>query len=697
MNYSINFTQNFKDDLALLSKPVLSKVNRYVQQIVENPYSRDLHRKALQQRAHTYRARLNPDYRMLYRVNDSAQVVIFYAVGRRNNIYDKIHSSDKKLDESQNNMILESLQGNQNPTEKQNEDEAYVELNDELEIEPVSWISKDDLYSLHIPFQYQEQVLRTNSVDELDQLSIPDKYKLIIIDYWTNPASTHIGKLYSLETNQSFESILQQPLSKFLIQLDPAQQTALKKIKDDGPYLIKGGAGTGKSLVGLYYIRNQLQNFDLKHLGIITFTHTLADVNREIIYSIIESKHQNRITCLPLDKKAAKLAKLAWPELQKPIGASDLSRLLSTEILPKLPAGAFERKLVERLSVSYLAQEFEQMITGYGITEKEEYFELQRKGREVRLRKDDRSAVWNLYCQLRKVCKRSNIETFEGCRLLALNYLKENPDYNRYDVLFVDEAQDFSKVGRQLCLELVKDSTKLILASDLGQSIYGTPPSWRQSDIRFDFQKRRPISLSRSYRSTIQLHNAIESLRVDIDEDDDQTDASIPAFTGPPPIWIDAALTEHPKIVANQIQDRIVNQSIQPGLICILIRENEPMKIYQNELHQLGIPSVIADSNTVFSVDEQAVRILTVHRSKGLEFPIVFVPELSETSYPPKRILDQTTDRKQKQELLQKERRLLYVALSRASQQLTILVDSDSPNRFTELLNRDTHWQYYQF
>ena len=59
---------------------------------------------------------------------------------------------------------------------------------------------------------------------------------------------------------------------------------------------------------------------------------------------------------------------------------------------------------------------------------------------------------------------------------------------------------------------------------------------------------------------------------------------------------------------------------------------------------------------------------MTIHSSKGLEFPIVFVPGLSENFFPARKAEDERQ--------LEEERRLAYVAYTRAKDAL-FLTDSD--------------------
>lgn len=59
-------------------------------------------------------------------------------------------------------------------------------------------------------------------------------------------------------------------------------------------------------------------------------------------------------------------------------------------------------------------------------------------------------------------------------------------------------------------------------------------------------------------------------------------------------------------------------------------------------------------------VEQDAVRLMTVHSAKGLEFPYIFICGLEEGLFPHERLDDATIDEEE-------ERRLFYVALTRAS------------------------------
>ena len=63
------------------------------------------------------------------------------------------------------------------------------------------------------------------------------------------------------------------------------------------------------------------------------------------------------------------------------------------------------------------------------------------------------------------------------------------------------------------------------------------------------------------------------------------------------------------------------------------------------------------------SEDLDAVRIMTIHKSKGLEFPVVFLTGMEDGVFPHQRALGSATE-------LEEERRLAYVGITRAMQKL---------------------------
>jgi len=90
--------------------------------------------------------------------------------------------------------------------------------------------------------------------------------------------------------------------------------------------------------------------------------------------------------------------------------------------------------------------------------------------------------------------------------------------------------------------------------------------------------------------------------------------------------------------------------------------------------------------------DDDSVQIMTMHKSKGKEFPVVFIPEIvdrrfphdyrSRKYFPPGDLIKgDDKERHSKEKHIQEEKRLLYVAMSRAQNQLFVL----APKRYGDV------------
>ena len=92
---------------------------------------------------------------------------------------------------------------------------------------------------------------------------------------------------------------------------------------------------------------------------------------------------------------------------------------------------------------------------------------------------------------------------------------------------------------------------------------------------------------------------------------------------------------------------------------------------YDNESPEEGILNFLADAALQSDQDEmqdekKAVRLMTVHASKGLEFDIVFASGLEDGLFPHQKVNEGDVSLEEKEE----ERRLFYVALTRARKKI---------------------------
>lgn len=706
MSYEIAFTRGFKEGLEVLPRDLYPIVNRQVSSIAENPYASDNNRTRMKNAPHSFRARIGIHVRMLYRVFNDAKQVLFLGIGPRSSIYDRESGRPTPLSDDDRNQLLNTIRGEAAPRSKAPGNATPVQpkiVELPVEIEELQWICDDELFLLQIPQESWAAVIEAGSIEALQRAPLDSRLKVRIEDYWTNPKQSQVEKLYALSPGQGVEAIAQRPLSEFLIMLDPEQRAALSRIKTQGPYLLKGSAGTGKSLVGLYHIRDlivarageSLYDTQAARYGVVTYTNTLVDANGSLLRAITPQTAHPGIDCTTLDKIAYRLAKLALGATPNALNIEGIAQFLREHVSASLPQGSPQLDVIQRLGPEFVAAEIEHTIIGNDLKQAEDYLQIVRRGRKRGLRREERESIWKIYQDLMAVFANKKVQTFEQWRVLALEYLRQHPEHPRFTAMFVDEAQDFSKVARQLCLELIANPRNLLLAADTGQSIYTNPPSWKQCDARFNFQARRPIQLSRSYRATWQIGQAITGLRSDPGDEDDRSSNAAPVFSGPKPIWIDAQLQNHPErvgeLVARLVHDG--SRPVQPGLIAIIVRESSRCAVYVRQLRSLGIKCAQVEKGAPLKVDQQHVHVITAHSSKGLGFPIVIVPDVSAIYYPARHLLSRIADDEEREDFLAMEQRLLYVALSRASHQLYMLADTVDRSSFLDKLDANRDWR----
>lgn len=102
--------------------------------------------------------------------------------------------------------------------------------------------------------------------------------------------------------------------------------------------------------------------------------------------------------------------------------------------------------------------------------------------------------------------------------------------------------------------------------------------------------------------------------------------------------------------------------------------------------------ALLTDADNETEEDRNKISLMTIHSSKGLEFPHVFLVGLEENLFPSQMVLNSRTE-------LEEERRLFYVALTRAEKTCTISyavsrfvwgnLNTSEPSRFLSEINRD--------
>lgn len=692
--YTIAFTEGFYHDVrGGTPEQVLRAVGKLLGPLAHDPFQKMPRAKRLKNVRDRYRARIG-DYRLLYEVQQSIKRVVLLTIKSRQEVYKVAPTArGKQVGSDTAEAIRKRLEGEPAHAGQPEADSGPLPALNEVKLAPQlelvkEWITEDELWLLGIDQTYHLQIIKSHTPDELDTESVPEEIISRLTDYSTNPKSSHIGKLYSLDRTDPM-SISTQPLKSFLLALDQEQRRVLAR-KVEGPLLVKGGPGTGKSLVGLYWIRDMLINRPTESLwstaprfGVLTYTNTLSDLN-ELLAASINPPDDDRklVECSTLDKITTALATRALDRRPNCKSSDEILRLLDKESLPSLPATT--RDLIAKLGLPYLLEEIDHVILGYGISDSAEYLTHRRSGRVVPMNSTARTEVWRLYEAFLDLHEDHNIETWDLMRKYALSALRAWPDYPKFNALFVDEVQDLSRVSRQIILNLVEDQRYLLMSADTGQSIYVHPPTWAETEPGLSL-RNRVFVLRRNYRTTREIYRAIEPLRSETADGEGETGRPTPIFTGPLPIWLHGDATSQWRMTKEVIQQLSARHC--PGQMAVVVRDHAMVKDCVKYLSAAGIDAKPVNKTTKIDIAGDHVHVITAHSAKGLEFPVVIAPCVTDSDYPAARSVCGSISEEHLSEALATERRLLYVALSRACHKLVMIDSSDNPSRFLAELN----------
>ncbi|HAM36402.1 MAG TPA: hypothetical protein DEB40_06030 [Elusimicrobia bacterium] len=299
---------------------------------------------------------------------------------------------------------------------------------------------------------------------------------------------------------------------------------------------------------------------------------------------------------------------------------------------------------------------------------------------------------------------------FDDLFLFVLRLFDEKPESlkrwrQRFDHVIMDEFQDTSLAQYRFISRLAGEDFCVI--GDPDQSIYGfaATPFSPFAQFRRDHPGCRVLSLTENYRSQAVILDAAKQviarnraqvprclrarlqrgLPVDISgHQSDRQEAEMIARR------VEGLLGGASRFTVDSGWAQTGEEARCHGLadIAILYRLNAQARLFETALERAGLPYVtygkkikkdgvlideaedledFRDSETAAPRGE-AITLMTVHRAKGLEFPVVFLTGCEDGVLPFRR----AADGRRAEPRIEEERRLFYVGMTRARQRLFI-------------------------
>ncbi len=476
-------------------------------------------------------------------------------------------------------------------------------------------------------------------------------------------------RFVEITDDEYLAQIMEQGMEKWQIFLHPSQR---KLVDSDykGTVKVSGSAGTGKTIAALHRLKKLCESSDA-HVLFTTYTTALRDNLKElvqkmdiptqkfdlnnidkILYQIASNLHIIPMGFTVLDYSGDEKSKALWSEV------------LDTE--------------VSEFDEEFLYNEYIDVILYNNNKDLKSYLIQSRVGRTKPITRKQRVEIWGLkekYEALKQ--QRHAVDRLELFNMTA-NYLNEH-DIRPYTNVIVDEFQDFSNPELRFLRALVKDGRNdLFLTGDPFQRIYsGRKINFSAAGI--NVRGKRSMKLKVNYRTTEEIKriavSVVKGVKYDdLDGGEENNKGYVSLVHGDKPTYVVLHSSNEEISLVKEYIAKCEESGVALKDICIAARTRQLYKDVQDHLHREGIKyKEIKNGEKRGSSD--GLSLCTFHSLKGLEFRIVILIGVNERSMPSRATGSypfNNMDAAETKEYLAGIRSLLYVAITRAREQVYI-------------------------
>ena len=640
--------------------------------------------------------RLDQNYRAI--AFETPKDIMFVHVNEHDKAYRWAEGRRVKLDKATNRIrIVEEIEQNQEAvTINEQEKNLFSDLKDK---KLIALGVAEEAIALARSLSSESEL--DDAQDRFDPLSFQVLYALaagyseeevyaLVGDVIIEPSSTDQDKSFedlitteesrqTIFTPQSIEELrrfFDGELEGWRIWLHPDQRKFAYK-DYNGPAMVRGGAGTGKTVVAMHrakYLADQLtadpQNAGQKIL-ITTYTTTLAkdiENNLKTLCPEYVSGSAPRIEVINLDRWAVQYLK------KKQFNRRVVSTAADEQHIEGLWDEVFESLILPSgLSEAFIKAEWEQIIQAKGIDDLADYIRASRVGRGTPLNRAKRKALWNYFALFRAKLIQSGLVERDDVYREAIPLLRAEPGKLGYYSVIVDEAQDMGEQAFRLIRSIIpeaqnNDKNSIFIVGDAHQRIYNRRASMSSCGINIIGRSRK---LRLNYRTTHEIRTwavaVLKGISVDdLDEGKDSLDGYVSLARGMPP-QLNGYGTDSEELAAlAQWIDELPSDKIADNEIGILCHTNKQLQLVEDCFSSRGISTLKLSTDKADERGKPGVRLCTMHRAKGLEFKAVAIPFMSNNQFPPKWLLDKAIDEADKEDMEGQLKSLLHVAATRA-------------------------------
>jgi hypothetical protein len=516
---------------------------------------------------------------------------------------------------------------------------------------PTDWLAdvraanEDGFFALaaHLPAEASEALLEFAATGKL---AIPAP---AAADPFTHPDA--LRRIRPIADQEELEQALAFPWEKWGVFLHPSQR-ALVERSFSGPARVAGSAGTGKTIVAIHRaVRLARENPNARIL-LASFSQPLADAmaKKLLVLAPETSGIVPRIM-------TASFRGIAEQMYQLEHGVRP--RIASDVVLRERLRSAVTATGLKGFSERFLLSEWTNVVDAWGLTTLDAYLNVQRMGRKSRLGPNQRERLWSVFAAVRDALAAERYTTWADVFVGMAEALSRRPG-RPFDHVIIDEAQDLAPAELRFFAALAPAKPDgLFLSGDIGQRIFQHPYSWASLGVEV---RGRSHTLKVCYRTSRQIRSAADrllpSVLRDTDGLEDERRGVVSVFEGP--------LPEIKSVASIKAEAECVRE-----MVAIWFAEGLAA-------HEIGLfvrtPQLVARARAAVEGLAGVDQIVTAPMSlaKGLEFRAVIVMACDEGILPLDERVADAADEAELDEIYETERRLLYVACTRAREHLLL-------------------------
>lgn len=507
--------------------------------------------------------------------------------------------------------------------------------------------------------------------DVLKEYNRCETDKIDTTDFWSAlDNDDSLSRFTVVESSIELEGLLNAPLEQWRVFLHPLQRRIVEK-DFSGPVRVLGGAGTGKTVVAIHrakYLLERVFTDANDRILFTTFTKNLAADIFVALQQICSPEILTRIEVINLDAWTKKYLSTKNFNCQV-IDYNDKQKaLLWEKALALKPTGGL-------FSDQFFHDEWEQVIQPQSVFSLESYLKADRTGRGRRLNGLDRKKLWPVWEEYRALLNEGGWREVQDLYRDATAALAQQGQIPRYRAIIIDEGQDFSSQAYSMIRSMLPPSRNdLFIVGDAHQRIYGRKTVLSNCGIKIT---GRSYKLKVNYRTTKETYQYASSILTGLDFDDldgqEDTLGKCQSITsGPSPeIKLFSNFREEQQKILSLLS-KMKDANIPLESICIVGRTNEIIEDFASVFEEKGVDFYKISRSTALDNRKRGVRLATMHRVKGIEFDYVILVSVCAGIVPADSILSVQENEIDRQNVLQKERSLLYVALTRARKAIFI-------------------------